>query len=215
MTLKIKMDLRSNIYFLYNLGKSNYEIYQSLKYVYGDNAYCLKAVQYWTKEFKLGRKDTADAPRAGRPPNLRNRVLIEAQINEDPYISAHQIAKNTFIPYSTVLHILTNDLNFKYMHLRWIPHSLTPEIKKKRVSQAQVILKALQTANRSHFSNIITGDESWFFYINQPKARWVLADDYPGSIVNKSNYQKKTMVSIFIRKNGKFFVDLCDGALSK
>lgn len=44
--------------------------------------------------------------------------------------------------------------------------------------------------------------------MNQPKARWVLADDYPGCIAQKSNYRKKTMISIFIRKNGTFFVDL-------
>lgn len=51
------------------------------------------------------------------------------------------------------------------------PHFLTPEIKKIRVLQAKEILNALQTANRSHMSNIKTCDESWLLYVNQPKAR--------------------------------------------
>ena len=191
------MNQRSNIYLLSILGESNDDIYKSLKRVCGDEAYSFKAVQ-----------DINDAPRSGRPPDPRNRVLVEAQINEDPYISAHQISRNTCIPYTTVLHILVNDLNFKYRHLRWVPHFLTPEIKEKRVLQAKELLNALQTANRSHMSNIITGDESWFLYVNQPKARWVLAGDNPGDIVAESDYQKKTMVTIFIRKNGTFFVEL-------
>lgn len=190
MTLKFKMDQRANIYLLYKLEKSNEEIYESLKQVYGDQAYSLKTVEYWTKQFKLGRKSINDEPRSGRPADPRIRIQIEAQINEDPYISAHQIARNTGIPYSTVLHILT------------------PEIMEKRVIQAKVILNALQTANRSHFSNIITGDESWFLYVNQPKARWVLDGEFPGDIVERSKYEKKIMVTIFIRKNGTFFVDL-------
>lgn len=75
----------------------------------------------------------------------------------------------------------------------------------KSVLQAQVILNALQTVNRSHTSNIITGDESWLLYVNRSRARWFLADDYPGDIVQKSDFQKKIMSSIFIRKNGTFF----------
>ena len=43
----------------------------------------------------------------------------------------------------------------------------------------------------SRSTNIITGDESWFLYLNQPKARWVLAGDDPGEIVISTNYQKK------------------------
>lgn len=104
------MGQRANIYLLYNLGKSNEDINESLKHVYGNEEYSLKTIQYWTKQFKLGRKDINDTPRSGRPPDLRNRILVEVQINEDPYISAHQIAHNTCISYSTVLHILVNEI---------------------------------------------------------------------------------------------------------
>ena len=88
------MDQRANIYFLYKLEKSNDEIYESLKQVYGDQAYSLKTVQYWTKQFKLGWKSINDEPRSGRPADPRIRIQIEVQIKEDPYISAHQIARN-------------------------------------------------------------------------------------------------------------------------
>lgn len=202
------MEQRSVIHFLYELGEKNEDIYDHLKMVYKDEALSLKSVEYWTHQFKLGRKTVEDAPRSGRPPDPRKRTLIQSMIEHDPFISARQIAHETCISPTTVIDILTRELGYKYLHLRWIPHTLTFDMKRRRVEQSKVILSHLQAADRGHFTNIITGDESWFYYLNQPKARWVLAGDEPGEIVLGSNYQKKTMVSIFIRKNGTFFVDM-------
>lgn len=77
------------------LEKPNESIYESLKQVYSENACTLKIVQYWTRQFNLGRKDINDSPRLGRSLDPRNRIIIEAQINKDHYISTHQIAHNT------------------------------------------------------------------------------------------------------------------------
>lgn len=196
------------IHFLFELGHSNESIHQELMKVYKDKALSKKAVEYWTHEFRIGRKTIEDAPRSGRPPDPKKRSLVQALIENDPFITARQIAREAGISPTIVINILTKELGYNYLHLRWIPHRLTFEMKKRRIEQSRVILDHLQTANRGHFTNIITGDESWFLYLVQPKARWVLAGDDPGEIVIGSNYQKKSMVSIFIKKNGTFFVDL-------
>ena len=44
------------------------------------------------------------------------------------------------------------------------------------------------------------------FYITQPKSRWVLGDEDPDEIVIPTNFQKKTFVSIWVRKNGTFLL---------
>ena len=202
------MEQRGVIHFYFQMKVSNSDIYSHLVQVYGENALSLKSVEYWTHQFKTGRNTIEDAARSGRPKEISYRFSIQNLIDDDPYISARQIAQITCIPLASVLRILRNDLGYKYKHLRWIPHTLTSQMKKNRVTQCIEILNALRSAKRSHFNNIITGDESWFLYVNQPKARWVLADEDPGEIVEPSIYQKKIMVTIFVRKNGTFFVEL-------
>lgn len=49
--------------------------------------------------------------------------------------------------------------------------------------------------NHSHFNKVVTGDKSWFIYINEQKARWVLVDDNPGDVLEILDYQKKKMVN--------------------
>lgn len=202
------MEQRGVIHFYFKMNVPNKEIHSHLVEVYGEDALSLKSVEYWTHEFKVGRNTIEDSARSGRPKEISYRFYIQSLVEDDPYISARQIAKTACIPLTTVLDILKNELGYNYRHLRWIPHQLTCQMKKNRVTQCTQILNALRSAKRSHFSNIITGDESWFLYVNQPKARWVLADEDPGEIVEPSIYQKKIMVTIFIRKNGTFFVEL-------
>ena len=129
-------------------------------------------------------------------------------LNKDHYLSAHQIAKKLNISVHTVINILTNDLGLNYRHLRWVPHMLTPEIKQIRVAQCKVILEALETAKRSHFNGIITGDESWFLYYYQKEHLWVLKGEDPGEIMATTNYQRKNMISIYISKTGNFLIDI-------
>ena len=81
-------------------------------------------------------------------------------MDKDPYLSAHQIAKKFDISPQTAVKILSEDLGYSYRHLRWVPHLLTCEMKEKRVTQCKLILSTLETARRSHFHGIMTGDES-------------------------------------------------------
>lgn len=139
---------------------TNKEIHTHLKDVYGDEAMSMKSVEYWTHQFKLGRTDIKDASWPGRPQEESYRILVQIQIAKDPYITARKIAKSTNISISTVLSILTNDLGYNYRYLRWMPHIRSDEMKIQRVNQSKEILRALQTTKRSHFSNILSGDES-------------------------------------------------------
>ena len=99
-------------------------------------------------------------------------------------------------------------MGYEFLHLRKIPHILTDEIKEKRVRQANFIISSLETAKKSHNANIITGDESWFYYSYPPKARWVLCGEEVEDYVAPSQFSKKKMVTIFIKQNGTFFVEL-------
>lgn len=202
------MEQRYVIHFLYLKGMKREEIHAELIDVYGDDALSLSSVKYWCHEFKVGRKCLEDAPRSGRPPEIYLSDLVAKEMNKDPYLTANQIAKKFDISPQTAVTILSEDLGYLYKHLRWVPHLLTCEMKEKRVEQCKLILNALETARRSHFNGIMTGDESWFLYSYQPTHQWVLHDEKPGEIVERSHYQRKIMVSIYITMNGKFLVDI-------
>ena len=70
------MEQRGVIHFLYLLKQNNEQIHSHLKHVYKDKALSLKAVEYWTHQFKIGRETIEDVPRSGRPPDPRKRVLV-------------------------------------------------------------------------------------------------------------------------------------------
>jgi hypothetical protein len=62
-----------------------------------------------------------------------------------PFVSIHQIAKMTFIPFATIFRCLTKSLHFVLKRLRWIPHSLSALQKQARVIMSKELLKLLES----------------------------------------------------------------------
>ena len=54
----------------------------------------------------------------------------------------------------------------------------------------------------------MTGDESWLLYRHQTTHQWVLQNKNPQDIVSKTKYDLKIMVSIYVTKTGKNFIDI-------
>ena len=129
--------------------------------------------------FKLGRTNLENEIKSGRPQEIFISDIVALLLEKDTYITAHQIAKRLKISVDTVIRTLSEDLGYNYRHLRWIPHVLTIELKRKRVQQSKVILQCLEDSNKSHFDKIMTGDESWFLYRHHPTHQWVLQNENP------------------------------------
>jgi hypothetical protein len=53
-------------------------------------------------------------------------------------------------------------MGFKKDWLRWIPHVLTEEFRKKRVDLLKELLQLLETQHRFGFRDTVMGDKSWF-----------------------------------------------------
>lgn len=202
------MEQRAVIHFLYLKEFKNDQIKNELDEVYKEDALSLSAIKYWTKMFKLGRTNLENEIKSGRPQEIFISEIVIRLLEKDPYTTAHQIAKRLKISVDTVIRTLCEDLGYNYRHLRWVPHVLTIEIKRIRVEQSKVILKCLENSNKSHFNKIMTGDESWFLYRYQPTHQWVLQNENPQDIVSKTNYDLKIMVSIYVTKTGKYFIDI-------
>jgi hypothetical protein len=71
------------------------------------------------------------------------------------------IAESFNIPKTVVLQILKEDLGKRKLFARFVPHSLTPEQRKDRVTSCQDII-TIADADKN-LKKIITGDETWCF----------------------------------------------------
>jgi tRNA(Ile)-lysidine synthase TilS/MesJ len=71
-------------------------------------------------------------------------------------------AESLNIPKTVVLKILKEDLGKRKLCACFVPHSLTPEQWKDRVTSCQDIIP-MADADKNFFNKIITGDETWRF----------------------------------------------------
>jgi hypothetical protein len=94
---------------------------------------------------------------------------ILAILNKSTFESACSIAERLRIGHATVLEYLHVSIGFKSFHLRWVPHLLTDDLRQKRKEHASAILPFLYAAQHDRWHNLVTGDESWFFFNISPR----------------------------------------------
>ena len=63
-----------------------------------------------------------------------NCDIILQTLKNFPYASVRQIEKVTGIPKSTIYDVLTKSLGYVARHLKWVPHFLNNEQKKKELN---------------------------------------------------------------------------------
>jgi hypothetical protein len=69
------------------------------------------------------------------------------------------IATEVDVSHETVHRRLTESLGLSPRLLKWVPHFLTRDLKRKRVELAKELLDILRFDKHMHFRRIITGDE--------------------------------------------------------
>jgi hypothetical protein len=97
-------------------------------------------------------------------------------VKNDSLIASRVIAESLNIPKTVVLRILREDLGKRKLCARFVPHSLTPEQWKDRVTSCQDIITKVDAA-KNFLNKIITRDETWCFdchpEINRQSSGWV------------------------------------------
>jgi hypothetical protein len=61
--------------------------------------------------------------------------------------------------------------------LHWIPHALASELKQVRKALCLQMLPKLRAYTHNGWDNIVTGDESWFYYEYVRERIWTGMDD--------------------------------------
>lgn len=198
------MEQRYFIKCMHLSGEPPIKIIENLKEWFGNNALCRTQEYFWIAEIKRGRNDLSDSPRPGRPRNENIDDEIKSILQVQPYATIRVMPVIIGFSPDYVFNLL-HALGLKNVFLRWVPHFLSPIQKSQRENLAKELLQILLESKETNFTDIITGDESWFVYYYQYDKKWVVeTDEIPEKVV-PSQYDKKTIVTIFIGIKGLVF----------
>jgi [histone H3]-lysine36 N-dimethyltransferase SETMAR len=201
-------NLRFYIQVRYKLGIALNEIYKELKTALPDNAPSLSTVTRWFNKFKRGVEDLKDQLRPGRPITETIKVNIErvrAVIENDPWCSYDEIEAETSLSRGTIHTIIHDHLKMRKLTSRWVPHELTEKNRQDRVRICQENLAKFKEG-KWRLSDVVTGDESWFYHRQvgkkQTNKSWVAEGENARTVVRIGRFEAKTMFSIFFRTSG-------------
>ena len=132
------MEQQLAIKFCFKAGKSAMETLQMVNAAYGDKALSRSNVFPW-----YGREDIDDDPRSGRPTECRNDNNVERisqLLLQNHHLSLRMLANEVNIGKDTVRRIVVEDLRKRKICSRFVPHSLTPEQKDRRIAACRDLI---------------------------------------------------------------------------
>jgi hypothetical protein len=88
-------------------------------------------------------------------------------LEEFPFANVSLIAQYFGLSKPTIKDIIERELGLRRFSRKWLPHSLSESQKADRVAMATNLLNLLREQAQFSFSQIVTGDESWFLYLYQ------------------------------------------------
>ena len=177
-----KRDVNLIIETLRRAGKASTEISEIVMTAWPDTNISLRRIQEIAKSFRDGDRDAlAPKQKIGRPRDpIRDQhvdlICTEMQQNSDH--TTQDLAEMFNISKTMVHRILTEDLQFKSLSDKWVPHILTEVHKANRIERSETLMEAYNQRNST--KHIVVTDEKWFYSrpLGNHKSRrsWVSAD---------------------------------------
>ncbi|CAF3870852.1 unnamed protein product, partial [Rotaria sp. Silwood1] len=187
-------------------------IHDELHTVFGDEAPSYRTVARRAQWFREGSEEIEDEERSGRPvteTTLDNIEEIRSIVNDDPHVIIAELQEHTGLSYGTVHRILSDHLELRKIIARFIPKQLTDYQRNERVRICKENLSRF-IEEGWRFSDVITGDESWFFHQQTGRkvsnAAWVAKDDPPSTIIRRNKPSSGTHAIKLHHDNGRAHV---------
>lgn len=190
------VEKRSVASFLWKKKKTNKQIYQEMSEVYAEDMPSIKTIQKWTKKMIDGDWSIFDRPREGRPERAELSEKIQEVLAYNPYASTKKIAKKVAADPKTVKKVLIEKLQMRKVNFKWIPYTLTLELKAKRVEIAKYLFDFLSNCNDQKLRKVLTQDETWVYFSNPRNSMWLEEGQPIPEIPKKTIGAKKVMISV-------------------
>ena len=199
------LEFRAVIHFLVLRNEPTTRIVSMIAETYGDSAPSQRFVYKWARRFRDGRESLRDDPRSGRPKTTTSLAeSISDVLEERPFESVRTLSDALGFSRETI-RITLHELGLRKFSLRFVPHTLSPSQKQKRVEVSRGILEHLESPGG--LNNVITGDETWIFHENPHDKRWAASSSEAGTRVTRTIGAKKSMVSVFWTIKGFLVVE--------
>jgi hypothetical protein len=143
----MEYDQRVTIKFLWNEEANARQIADRLQVQFAEHFYQLQTVRFLIAEIRRGRQDLHNEIRSGRPPldDLDSKLL--AILEKSPFESSHSMAERLLVAQSTVLRHLHESIEFKSLHLHWVPHLLGCDFSKNERSIQKIYCHSCMLPN--------------------------------------------------------------------
>ena len=138
---------------------------------------------------------------------LADALLHDLLIN--PSLSSHELARRYDAVQSTIYRYIIYSLGFVRSAKLWVPHTLNNSQKKTRQIMAAQLLKILEIAEKTHFHNIITGDETQIYYDTPRKWEYRHPSAPKGTIPKQTQGDRKVMFTVFFSGAGVKLLHAC------
>ncbi|PNF37899.1 hypothetical protein B7P43_G06200, partial [Cryptotermes secundus] len=135
--------------------------HQGLQEACGECALPYRTVARLVKAFNEGRQNVADMLRPGCPSVSEEEVYALSALLESDRHTIRELARETRLAHTTVLHILKERLGMRKTALRWVAHDLTEMQKWLRYDAARNHLERYEREREAFLRRIITLDETW------------------------------------------------------
>ena len=202
----MNVELRYVIHYCFLRKMKGDEILIEMQMAYGRNAPSRSSIFLWLSKFKNGKTDVDDEPRDGRPKFQENSIAIIDALDKEPYASTYRLEELTNSPQSTIWCILTSELHYKLSFCKWIPYKISDDIRQKRVEIAHSMLQVL-TSEKISRMDIVTGDESWFYWSYEQTQIWLPENSERPQIPKPTIGLQKTLFSIYFSLRGIILID--------
>ena len=204
----MNFDFRSIVLFLHIKGEEPKKIQSEINDTFHKNIIGYSTVTKYIRESKIPLKSDANVKEDIKLDHFHLHQLILKVLKDYPFSSIREISEITGIPKSSVYDMLTRELHFVLVHLKWVPHFLNSSQKVARVEISKSLLKTLQKASHQNYIFFYTGDESWFYLSTDYEIQWIEEGEKPATRAKKMIDSRKFMLSIFWNPQGFLIVDI-------
>ena len=208
---------KENMYFfIETLRRVEYkaaDIHRVLTQAWPDDSFTEAHVRKLCQQFREETRTTFERQEgSGRPKSERrsdNVETIRDLIENDRSMSVVTISRILNLQKDMVHRIFTDELDMKWVHTKWVPHTLSEGNKAVRVERCNDLIQSL--SNRLAQKNLVTIDEKMFYCRNLKHRNtigcWVgqSGDEPVLQTARRSNFEKKFHVIMAVTQRGSHF----------
>ena len=175
------------------------ETFEDLSTTFPDLSPGRSTVFGWVEAMKKGSFTVEKGTSSGRPRETRtpeNISRVRELIEENPRLSTYEVAAELSLPQSSILKILTDDLQFKNVLSVWVPHQLTDSNKMERVKCCRALIQLFKEHGFEFLgSHMFVQDETWVLWDSKPRREvWIPQDGQKPTTPHPKLTKRKTMV---------------------